>query len=299
MRRKTPDGQPPRRAVPSAQRAAATPLTRAVASALLAWAALAAWPAHALGLLVPPYFHPAAAGTAWQRLAAIAARVPTVAIVNPDSGPGAANDPAYGEAIRQLRAGGGKAVGYVSTRYARRPLREVVADINRYRAFYPLDGFFIDEMTADADAAHLQYYQSVYAYIKALDPSHTVVGNPGTIVAEAYVSLPAADTVVVFEGDAAAFAAYAPQDWMSRHGPERFAYLLHGTDPARLGSLARKAAGHRAGYLYITDDVLPNPWDGLPSYWDQEVSVVEQLAAEARSVARAAAPPPLPNEATP
>jgi hypothetical protein len=27
-----------------------------------------------------------------------------------------------------------------------------------------------------------------------------------------------------------------------------------------------------AGYMFVTDDVLPNPWDTLPAYWTSFVS---------------------------
>ena len=40
---------------------------------------------------------------------------------------------------------------------------------------------------------------------------------------------------------------------------------------------AIKAIGNNAGYIYITNDQLPNPWDTLPSYWAQEVSLIEYI----------------------
>lgn len=261
---------------------AMTPIAKAVCGVLLAWAALAAWSAHAMGTLVPPYAYPAEAGSHWDKLAAVASRVPTVAVVNPDSGPGPASDPNYAEAIAKLRAAGGKAIGYVSTRYAQRPLSEVAADINRYRSFYQLDGFFIDEMASDDSLLHVQYYQSIYGYVKALSSDYTVVGNPGTHIKEVHLSLPTADTVVVFEGDAAAFAEFVPDDWAVGYGPGRFAYLLHGADAAQMTAAVRKALRQNAGYLYVTDDTLPNPWDRLPSYWDQEVSTLLEIGRCAR-----------------
>ncbi len=32
-----------------------------------------------------------------------------------------------------------------------------------------------------------------------------------------------------------------------------------------------------AGYVYITDQTVPNPYDQLPSYWDQEVAALVSL----------------------
>jgi hypothetical protein len=38
-----------------------------------------------------------------------------------------------------------------------------------------------------------------------------------------------------------------------------------------------RAAELKVGYIYITDDVGPNPYDRLPSYWDAEIEEVRQL----------------------
>ena len=37
------------------------------------------------------------------------------------------------------------------------------------------------------------------------------------------------------------------------------------------------AVSRNAGQVYITDDVMNNPWDTLPSYWDAEVDRIEQI----------------------
>jgi hypothetical protein len=37
------------------------------------------------------------------------------------------------------------------------------------------------------------------------------------------------------------------------------------------------AISRRAGFVYITDDILSNPWDRLPTYWAQEVDTIESL----------------------
>ncbi len=39
----------------------------------------------------------------------------------------------------------------------------------------------------------------------------------------------------------------------------------------------RRATQLRIGYVFITDDVGPNPYDRLPSYWDGEVEAVRRL----------------------
>ena len=38
-----------------------------------------------------------------------------------------------------------------------------------------------------------------------------------------------------------------------------------------------KAVSLNAGYVYITDQTLPNPYAQLPSYWDQEVAAIASV----------------------
>src|SRR5262245_14170756 len=105
--------------------------------------------------MVAAYFTP---GPKWDAMNWAAARVPLIAIMNPNSGPGAGQSGSYVAALASLHASGGKVIGYVSSDYARRSLTDVKADIDKYLLWYAVDGFFIDEMTNDADAGHLDYY---------------------------------------------------------------------------------------------------------------------------------------------
>ncbi len=38
-----------------------------------------------------------------------------------------------------------------------------------------------------------------------------------------------------------------------------------------------KAIAHNAGYVYVTDASLPNPYDTLPSYWSEMVDWIAYL----------------------
>src|SRR5690606_1477704 len=82
------------------------------------------------GLLVPAYFSPSR-GQDWQRLAEAAAQVPVMAIANVSNGPGTSRREDYQRAIDAVREAGGRVIGYVHTTYTRRPMAEVLADIDR------------------------------------------------------------------------------------------------------------------------------------------------------------------------
>lgn len=246
---------------------------------LLAAALCACGIARAADLVVPAYFYPSGAGAAaWRTLAANAPSVRLTAILNPDSGPGSAADPAYTAAVAALRAAGGKVIAYVHTSYGQRPLSAVTRDIHAYLAFYPVDGFFIDEMANDASTAHVQYYQAIHDYIKALSAGYQVVDNPGTNLPEIYGSLPVADRFVVYEDTQAHYAAYRPDAWQAAYPADRFIHIVYDAPAAKLAGDVAFAAAQHAGGVFVTTRRLPNPYGGLPSYWPTEVAAVKAAA---------------------
>jgi hypothetical protein len=243
-----------------------------------AWLVLSAAPlTHSapLGLMIPAYFYPSAGGP-WNELAAAAARVPLVAIMNPDSGPGQSRDITYVQALSKLHQAGGKVTAYVHTSYGARPLAEVEKDINLYRSFYQVDGFFIDEMTDDESPEHLDYYAAIYQYIKGKDVHYTVTGNPGTNTRETYLTRPTDDSLMIFEDNGTNYTRFAPAQWVTRHSAQQFVHLPYGVPTAAtMTNDVELAVSRNAGWICITDDTLPNPYNTLPSYWKSEVDLVE------------------------
>lgn len=45
-------------------------------------------------------------------------------------------------------------------------------------------------------------------------------------------------------------------------------------DARAVQNLIVLAASRNVDYVYITDDELPNPWDTLPAYWNDEIAAV-------------------------
>ena len=249
-----------------------------IVAAVLCAAALAT-PASAqnsMSALVPAYFYP---GAEWNALNTAASTVNLTAIMNPNSGVGAAQDANYVAAVANLRAAGGRSIGYVATTYGDRPIAAVLAEITQYNTWYGgasgIGGIFIDEMTNTGTPATLAYYRQIYDHVKAINPTWTLVGNPGATTTESYlngVSGRTADTLVVFEGSHATYAGYTPSSWNANYAPSNFAHLVY--DTATSGQMTADidlAAARHAGFSYVTDDVLANPWDTLPPYWTAEV----------------------------
>lgn len=247
----------------------------------------------AINLLVPAYFYPSFGGSAWNTLIAAAqAGTPVTAIMNPGSGAGLAPNSDYVTAVNALRAAGGKVLGYVPTGYGGAAVNatstcqpasgttytatDVLNCAARYKLWYAVDGVFLDEFsstTASATPATLAFYQQIYAGLKGSNgfaPDWIVVGNPGSETVADYfedAGGPTADTLVVFE-NSATYAGYTPAAWQADYPASAFAHLIHsessGINAAQFVALA---ASRNARYLFVTDDVLPNPWDTLPAYF--------------------------------
>jgi Spherulation-specific family 4 len=230
-----------------------------------------------LGIIVPAYF-PSSSNKYWSELYFAAARVPLIVIINPNSGPGASKDNVYVQKLSKLHEAGGKIVGYVHTSYGARPMAEVKNEIDLYLSFYAVDGFFIDEMTDDENSEHINYYAAIYQYIKSKNASYTVTGNPGSNTQEHYLTKPADDRVMIFEDNGTNYSSFQPAGWVVRYSAQQFAHLPYGVKTAGdMSNYIGLAVNRNAGWVYITDDTLPNPYDTMPSYWTNEVALVQSL----------------------
>jgi hypothetical protein len=228
--------------------------------------------APAQNLAVPSYFRP---GPLWQRLQAGAPAVGLV-VMNPENGPADQRDHRYAEQVRQSQAAGLRVLGYVYTRYAdgSRSVEAVRDAIDRYYDWYGVDGIVFDEVSTDR--SRLPYYATLNAYVKARAPTAVTVINPGTRTRECYMDV--ADIVVTFEGPYTAYLArYTAPDWVARYPPSRFWHVVHSTPRMEdMLTAVQLSKARRAGWIYVTDDLMPNPWDTLPDgdYWQAELQAV-------------------------
>lgn len=259
----------------------------------------------AVELLVPAYFYPTPAGSAWTTLTAAAqAGTPVTVIMNPATGPGLAPNADYVAAVNALRAAGGKVLGYVPTGYGGATVRagascqpavgttytatDVLNCAARYKLWYAVDGVFLDELTnttAAATPAAIAFYQQIYAGIKGSNgfaPNWLVVGNPGSETVVDYFADaggPSADTLVVFE-NSSGYAAYTPAAWQADYPAAAFAHLVYAeASSANAAGNVAIAAGRNTRYLYVSNDVAPNPWDTLPPYFATLAQAVRDFNA--------------------
>ena len=230
-------------------------------------------------LLVPLYSYPSwyePTNYVWASVAAAAGQVPVTAIINPNNGPdGGPPNADYLAGLNDLRSAGVTILGYVHTSYGARALTAVQADIDLYDQHFNIDGIFMDE--ASTSTNQLAYYQALYSYIVASSNLRTVVSNPGTHQLEPFITAPTADTTVIFEGSSG-WPGYVQDDYLTNYPASRFAALVYAeADAAVMRGHIMNAVQRGIGFVYITDDTLPNPWDTLPAYWEDEVNYIQAL----------------------
>jgi hypothetical protein len=228
-------------------------------------------------LWVPAYFYPAGEGLEeWDRLMKSGRQVPIVAVVNPASGPGEKVDPNYVAVTDRARKAGLPLVGYVSTQYGKRSLDAVKADVDNWVRFYPkIQGFHVDEQSSEA--ARVDYYAALYQYVRRKIPDALVLSNPGTECASAYLSRPAADAICLFERDKG-FEDFHPPAWAKPFPPSRFGVIAYDVKTAdKMREHVRAAERHGIGHVYVTDARGANPYNRLPTYWDDEVRAIRQI----------------------
>jgi hypothetical protein len=231
-------------------------------------------------LAIPSYFYPDSANCEdrstcyWKQLDERAGAVGIV-IINPNSGVGSSLDSNYLEQTKTSQEKGIKVLGYVYTQYTNRDINVIKNEIDKYFQWYSVDGIFLDEGSNTCN--DIDFYSELNEYIKAKSSNNgsTVILNPGTKTEECYLSV--ADILLTFEGSYEKYKNnWLPLTWESDFPENRFWHLVYNTNkPEMLNTLALSKQ-RNVEYIYVTDDILDNPWDTIPnnSYWDAELGAL-------------------------
>lgn len=237
-------------------------------------------------LAVPAYFYPGGDGAAlWRRMTGPGTGI---AVANPFSGPGKTRDPNYAAAIAAAKAAGVTVLGYVPTGYLGTTGRatrlgqttptawsaQVQQDIETWYRLYGgdgLGGIFFDEVQNLCE--HAGAYRALDQHTRAWHRGAFTVINPGIETPPCYADI--GDVSLTFEGTYESYVDWAAPSWHRTLDPRRLWHLVHGTGTLdRLDDAMRWSRERNAGYVYVTPDVLANPWDTLPpdDYWQRELA---------------------------
>jgi hypothetical protein len=219
-------------------------------------------------VFVPAYF----GASDWPSVTR-AKHMPSAMILNPSTGTGAgaAPNPAFQSVVRQARQAGITVLGYSSTADAQRPAAQILADVRHYKAWYGVNGIFLD--VVNGTSAELHYYKRLFNYIHRVIPGSSVWLNPGIYPERQYMSV--SDVLMVFEGTYAQYRPIQVPGWTRDYPADRFADTIHGAvTSAQANSAISLARSRNAGYVFVTNLSGSNPYNALPSYWSSEVAAI-------------------------
>lgn len=209
------------------------------------------------GVLVPFYHYPAYNDPQVSHLIALQKRYPNVSlfvIINPNNGYVDTVLFNFALAIQRLRQAGIHPLGYIHTKYGKRPLKEIEANIKAWERVYGkwgVEGIFFDEVNTSKE--QLEYYKTLS--ILTRKKFRYVVFNPGTSIAPEYEAL--ADIIVTNESNT---TTHCYQLTAAKN-----ALLLHSIKDLNLSQEVLDCYE----FIYITPYKLPNPWKKLSPYLEK------------------------------
>lgn len=215
-------------------------------------------------LYVPLFIYPGPTGIKqWERVAAVKREYPwlrIVACINPNNGDFDAPNADFQKGIDLLAKAGVEMIGYIYTNYGARPIEEVKARIVSYRTHYPaITGIFLDEMKAN-EPGFEAYYKAITTYAKGF-----VVGNPGSAMIESYVNTVNCTLIYESEGLLSLKDVWG-RTFGGKYSKSNFGIIPH-TSPFDKDWVMQVCK--MCDLVYVTSDVMANPWDSLPPYFEE------------------------------
>jgi hypothetical protein len=234
-----------------------------------------------LKFLVPLYVYP---GASWDSVAAGGLKVPTVAIVNPASGPTAKPDSSYTSYMGKLKNNNVEMVGYVYTSWGARAISDVKRDIDTYVNSWPgINGIFFDE--GSAEAKDIPFYRELYSYVTGKGYKHVIL-NPGVQPDAGYAAI--STNIVIFEDYGNKFTTTktypswvtcAPNASAKAGYKYKFSGIAH-TVSANAAStdVIKNMEKSGIGMVYVTDGAGGCcTYNNLVSYYSSQASSIQSI----------------------
>jgi hypothetical protein len=80
----------------------------------------------------------------------------------------------------------------------------------------------------------------------------------------------------VFEDSYRNYPNATVPSWAYSYPIELFSHLIYFTHPDKMPEVVALSGQRHVGWVYVTDKTLPNPWNQLPSYWNEFTEQVKK-----------------------
>jgi Spherulation-specific family 4/Fibronectin type III domain len=239
------------------------------------------------------YINPGGDPASWNRLIGYPASKMPVLVANVANGPDSTVDAGWTDVITRGTASGKTMLGYVRTGYLGVSdqkfttrlgsgnladwAAQIEQDVNMWYTLYPnIGGIFFDEGWPECGASnqYVELYKYINDYTKRAHPGALTVLNPGSPMASCFEDT--MDTLLTFELNYTSYMnSYTPNDWVPKD-PRKLWHIIYNVDASEVANVVALAEKRGAGFVQVTDGVMPNPYDTLPSdsYIQSELGAV-------------------------
>ena len=239
------------------------------------------------------YINPLGDPAAWDRLIGYPASKISILVANVTNGPDSTVDASWTDVITRGAVSGKTVLGYVRTGYLGVSsqqfttrlgsgnladwIAQIEQDVNMWYTLYPnLGGIFFDEGWPECGASnqYVDLYKYINDYTKRAHPGALTVLNPGSPMASCFEDT--MDTLLTFELNYTSYInSYTANDWVP-NDPRKLWHIIYDVPASEVSNVAQLAATRGAGFVQITDDILHNPYDTLPSesYMQSQIGAV-------------------------
>ncbi|KAL3451137.1 Spherulation-specific family 4-domain-containing protein [Aspergillus insuetus] len=234
-------------------------------------------------IAVASYINPLADPAAWNRLIAYDSDKMPILVANVVNGPDSAVDSDWKDVITREAASGKTVLGYVRTGYLGVSMQkfttrlgsgdladwtaQIEEDIDMWYALYGdnIGGIFFDEgwPKCGANNEYVDLYKYINNYTKRKHPGAFTVLNPGSPMASCFEDT--MDSLLTFELSYDAYKnSYTPNDWTPKD-PRKLWHIIYDVPESAVAEVAQLAKDRGVSFIEITNDVMANPYDTLPS----------------------------------
>ncbi|KAJ6080564.1 hypothetical protein N7499_005438 [Penicillium canescens] len=235
-------------------------------------------------IAVASYINPLGDPSAWEHLIDDypSDKMP-ILIANVVNGPDSTVNDDWTNVIKRASASGKTVLGYVRTGYLGVSdqkfltrlgsgdladwTAQIEQDIDMWYTLYGSDigGIFFDEGWPECgdNDKYVDLYKYINDYTKRTHPGAYTILNPGSPMASCFED--SMDTLLTFELSYDAYVnSYTPNDWIPKD-PRKLWHIIYNVPDSAIDEVITLSKKRGAGFIQLTDDLLPNPYDNLPA----------------------------------
>lgn len=232
---------------------------------------------------IAAYIPPAGDPDAWTRMTNYNLGKLSVLVVNALNGPDNTVNTAWAKVIDAAAGAGKTVIGYVRTGYLGQStlgfttrlgsneladwVSQIEIDVDLWYSLYPgkISGIFFDEgwNSCGTNNQFSELYRLITENTKRKYPGAFTVLNPGATMPQCFEN--SADTLMTFESSYETYTnSYVDNGWTAE-STQKIWHIIYNVPAGSVATVAALAKTRGAGFVQITDDTLPNPYDTLPN----------------------------------